>query len=97
MRKPLECLRSMGASLATAILCTTRTLPEAEGLDLATGLSFTGAEDLALPNTMLLGFLASTFLGFAGTDFACGFALLFVFTAMYVLDSCYDILSAMYC
>lgn len=97
MRKPLECLRSIGAEFDTAILCTTLTLPDDEDFGLDVEFSFTGAEGLALPKTMLLGFLASTLFALAGLGFDCGFALLFDFAIMSILDSCYAILSAIYC
>src|SRR5258706_610685 len=46
-----------------------------------------GADDFALPNTILFGFLDSALFSVAGFDFVWDFALLFVFTAMYILDS----------
>lgn len=65
-----------------AILFTTRTLLDAEAFDLGVGLSFTGAEDLALPKTMLFGFLGAESFDFAGV-----LTLLLDFTAIYNLDS----------
>src|SRR5258706_64930 len=87
MRKPLECRRSIGAEFDTAILFTTRTLLEDTDFVLETIFSFTGVDDFALPNTMLFGFFASTLFVPTEFDFVWGFALLFVFTAMYILDS----------
>ena len=98
MRNPFECLRSMGAEFDdTAILCTTLTLPDEADLIRETVFSLTGSDGFARPNTMLFGFFTSTLFVLIGLDFVWGFALLLVFTAMYVLDSDYAILSAMYC